>query len=57
LVPIVSWPLLKLTGATSDDLAESARSLADKADTPAGIALLVVVVIGAPIAELFFRGC
>jgi hypothetical protein len=58
LVPIVSWPVLKLTGATSDDLAESARSLADKADTPAGIALLVlVVVIGAPIAEeLFFRG-
>jgi membrane protease YdiL (CAAX protease family) len=58
LVPLVSWPVLKLTGATSDDLAESARSLADKADTPAGVALLViVVVIGAPVAEeLFFRG-
>lgn len=58
LVPLVSWPVLKLTGATADDLGESARSLADKADTPLGIALLfIVVVIGAPIAEeLFFRG-
>lgn len=58
LVPLVSWPVLKLTGANTDDLAESARSLVDKADTPAGLVLLfVVVVIGAPIAEeLFFRG-
>jgi membrane protease YdiL (CAAX protease family) len=58
LVPVVSWPVLKLTGASSDDLAERARSLVDKADTPGALALLIlVVVIGAPIAEeLFFRG-
>jgi membrane protease YdiL (CAAX protease family) len=58
LVPIVSWPLLKLTGSNADDLAESARTLVDKADSPAGIALLfLVVAVGAPIAEeLFFRG-
>ena len=58
LVPIVSWPFLKLTGSTTDDLAESARSLIDKADSPAGVILLfVIVAIGAPIAEeLFFRG-
>jgi membrane protease YdiL (CAAX protease family) len=58
LVPVVSWPVLKLTGSTTEDLAEAARILTDKADTPASIVLLVaVVVVGAPIAEeLFFRG-
>ena len=56
LVPLVSWPVLQLTGATSDDLGESARSLADKADNPAGIVLLfVVVVIGAPMGAIAKR--
>lgn len=58
LVPLVSWPLLKLTGSTAGDLSESATTLVDKAATPGAVVLLfVVVVIGAPIAEeLFFRG-
>ena len=58
LVPLVSLPLLWLTGKTSDDLSAPARELADKADSTWGIVLLVlIVVIGAPIAEeLFFRG-
>lgn len=58
LVPLVSWPFIKMTGASADELGESARILADKADSPWGVALLVVVVVvGAPLAEeLFFRG-
>lgn len=58
LVPAVSWPFIKMAGASSDELSESARLLADKAETPWGVAMLVVVVvIGAPLAEeLFFRG-
>lgn len=58
LVPLVSWPLLQLLNRTTTDLARPARVLADKAHDPLGIVLLVlIVVIGAPIAEeLFFRG-
>jgi uncharacterized protein len=58
LVPLVSLPLLWLTNQDGDDLSEPARELADKADSSWGIVLLVlIVVIGAPIAEeLFFRG-
>jgi len=58
LVPLVSWPVLKLAGKTFSDLSGPAKMLADKADDPFGVVLLVViVVIGAPIAEeLFFRG-
>jgi membrane protease YdiL (CAAX protease family) len=58
LVPLVSLPLLWLTSQDPDDLSKPARDLADKADSSWGIVLLVlIVVIGAPIAEeLFFRG-
>lgn len=58
LVPLVSWPVLQLTGTDSDDLGQLARDLGEKADSTVGIVLLfVVVAIGAPIAEeLFFRG-
>lgn len=58
MVPLVSWPFIELSGADTDDLSETARILASKADTPAMALLLVLTtVIGAPIAEeLFFRG-
>lgn len=58
LVPLISWPVLKLAGKTFSDLKGPAKMLADKADDPFGVVLLIViVVIGAPIAEeLFFRG-
>ena len=58
LVPLVSLPVLWLSGKDFDELAEPARELGDKATTPGGVVLLIVlVVIGAPIAEeLFFRG-
>jgi membrane protease YdiL (CAAX protease family) len=58
VVPLVSWPFLKLTGQTTEDLSESAQALADKATGPWG-PLLFFVIVGllAPIAEeLFFRG-
>src|SRR4051794_22464352 len=51
LVPLVSFPLLWLTGKDPDDLSKPARELADKANNGWGIFLLVlIVVIGAPIA-------
>lgn len=59
IVPIVSWPFLRLAGRTMEDLGESATKLAEKAQaSPTGVVLLVlIVVIGAPIAEeIFFRG-
>ena len=58
VVPLVSWPVLQLTGTDADDLGKLARELGDKADSTIGVILLfVIVAIGAPIAEeLFFRG-
>ena len=57
LVPLVTLPVLLLTGADQDDLEAPARELTDKA-TGAGVVLLVlVVVVMAPLAEeVFFRG-
>ena len=58
LVPIIAFPILKLTGTDADDLARPAQELADKAHG-AGGAFLMLLVVGviAPIAEeLFFRG-
>lgn len=58
LVPLVSAPWIRLLGEDGDQLREPACRLADKADDPVGVALLVLItVIGAPIVEeLFFRG-
>lgn len=59
MVPLVSWPFLKLSGRSWDDLGAEAQKLADKAQgSSLGVVLLVlIVVIGAPIAEeIFFRG-
>lgn len=58
LVPLVSAPWIALLGEDGDKLREPACRLADKADDPVGVALLILItVIGAPIVEeLFFRG-
>jgi len=58
MVPLVSWPFLKLAHTTADKLGEPARILGNKATTPTGVVLLFLMAgIGAPIAEeLFFRG-
>lgn len=58
LVPVVSWPWVRLLGQDSSELREPACRLADKADDPVGVVLLfLITVVGAPIVEeLFFRG-
>jgi len=58
VLPLLYWPVLRLLDQTTDDLAEPARALADKAQGPWGwIVLGVVVVAGAPLVEeLFYRG-
>lgn len=58
VVPLISWPVLELSGTSVDDLAAPARELADKA-TGTGGQLLFLLIVGllAPVAEeLFFRG-
>ncbi|MFN3215672.1 MAG: lysostaphin resistance A-like protein [Acidimicrobiales bacterium] len=58
LVPAVTLPFIWLFGLDLDDVGESARELADRADDTAGvIALIFVVGVVAPLVEeLFFRG-
>jgi len=58
LVPLISYPILKLSGQDADDLAKPAQELADKVHGTGGaILLLLVVGVVAPLAEeLFFRG-
>lgn len=58
LVPLISFPVLKLTGENADDLARSARELADKVNGPGDFLVFFLVVgVVAPLAEeLFFRG-
>ena len=58
LVPLLSWPVMQLTGTDSEDLSRPAQELADTAVGTWGPLLFVLIVgIGAPIVEeLFFRG-
>lgn len=58
LVPLVSLPILWLSGTDVEELSRPAQELGDRATTPGGVVLLfLMVVVGAPIAEeLFFRG-
>lgn len=60
LVPLVSFPVLWLSGTDTDELSRPARELADKAQAGATLGVVLfalVVVVGAPLAEeLFFRG-
>ncbi len=56
VVPLIYLPLFWLLG--DRDLSQEARALTDKAGSPIGVTLLVLVVLlGAPLVEeLFFRG-
>ncbi len=59
LVPIVTLPVIWLSGADADELEKPARELTDKVTSGAGgvIVLVLVVVVMAPLAEeLFYRG-
>lgn len=56
MVPVVYWILFRFTGER--DVSEAARTLTDRAGSPVGVLLLMMIVgIGAPVAEeVFFRG-
>lgn len=57
MVPLVSWPWVELLGRDTDELEQRARDLTDRASGIGLVALALVVVVGAPLAEeLFFRG-
>jgi membrane protease YdiL (CAAX protease family) len=58
LVPLISYPILHLSGKDADDLARPAQELADKAHGAGGalLFLLVVGVVAPVVEELFFRG-
>ena len=58
LLPLLYSPIFELFDMTSDDLAEPARELTDRATDAVGVLLLVLIVgIGAPIVEeMFYRG-
>lgn len=58
LVPLLSLPVLWLSGTDMDELSKPAQDLADKAVGPGSAILFILIVgLGAPIAEeLFYRG-
>jgi uncharacterized protein len=55
---IVYLPIQLLTDVSSSDISEPAQEITDKASSPLGVVLLILIVgIGAPIVEeIFFRG-
>lgn len=58
MVPLVSWPVLKLTDTDASKMEEVARNLTDRAGSPGSVLLLfLTVAVGAPLAEeVLFRG-
>ncbi len=57
LVPLVTLPVFLLTDVDQDELEAPARELTDKATGLGVLVLVLVVVVGAPIAEeVFYRG-
>lgn len=57
LVPLVTLPVFLLTDVDQEELEAPARELTDKATGLGVLVLVLVVVVGAPIAEeVFYRG-
>lgn len=57
VIPLLYWPLLEVLDRTTDDVSEEARELTDAASGPGVLLLVLIVCVGAPIAEeLFYRG-
>ena len=57
VVPVLYWPILQLLDRTSGDVENEARELVESASGAGILALVLVVGIGAPVAEeLFYRG-
>jgi membrane protease YdiL (CAAX protease family) len=56
-VPLLYWPILRVLDQTTDDVSSEARELVDSASGPGILVLVLIVAVGAPIAEeLFYRG-
>lgn len=56
-VPLLYWPILQVLDKTTDDVSSEARELVDSASGLGVLVLVLVVAVGAPIAEeLFYRG-
>jgi hypothetical protein len=56
-VPLLYWPILELLDRTPDDVSSEARDLTDAASGAGVLVLVLIVCVGAPIAEeLFYRG-
>ncbi|MGH2684733.1 MAG: lysostaphin resistance A-like protein [Actinomycetota bacterium] len=57
LVPLLYLPILRLLDRTTDDVAEEARQLTDRATGLGVLLLILVVVLAAPVVEeIFYRG-
>ena len=56
-VPLLYWPILQVLDKTTDDVSSEARELVDSASGLGILVLVLIVAVGAPIAEeLFYRG-
>jgi membrane protease YdiL (CAAX protease family) len=56
-VPLLYWPILRVLDQTTDDVSDQARELVDAASGAGVLVLVLIVCVGAPIAEeLFYRG-
>jgi membrane protease YdiL (CAAX protease family) len=57
VIPLLYWPLLEVLDRTTDDVSEEARQLTDAASGAGVLVLVLIVCVGAPVAEeLFYRG-
>ena len=58
VLPVLYWPVLRLTGQDYDDVEAAARKLADSATGAVGVTLFVLMAcLFAPVAEeLLYRG-
>lgn len=57
VVPLLYWPLLELLDRSTGDVENEARELVDSASGAGILVLVLVVAVGAPLAEeIFYRG-
>jgi membrane protease YdiL (CAAX protease family) len=57
VVPLLYWPILQVLDKSTDDVSSEARDLVDSASGLGVLVLVLIVAVGAPVAEeLFYRG-
>jgi uncharacterized protein len=57
VVPLLYWPILQVLDKSTDDVSAEARDLVDSASGLGVLVLVLIVAVGAPVAEeLFYRG-